>query len=77
MIAGHLSIADGVIISAGTGIMGSINAPGIYTGHLSDDAARANGSALPSRMRRIRILSARIKALERGAHGAKTRRRTA
>ena len=68
MIAGHLSIADGVIISAGTGIMGSINEPGTYTG-IFPMMPYAEWKRVAVAMRRLVSLTARIKALERGAHG--------
>ena len=66
MIAGHLSIADGVTISAGTGIMGSIDAPGIYTG-IFPMLPYAEWKRVAVAMRRLGSLSARLKALERGA----------
>jgi len=66
MIAGHLSIADGVVISAGTGIMGSIDAPGIYTG-IFPMMPHAEWKRVSVAMRRLGTLSARLKALERGA----------
>ena len=68
MIAGHLSIADGVIVAAGTGVMGSIDVPGVYTG-IFPMMPHGEWKRVAVAMRRLTSLSARLKALERGAPG--------
>jgi UDP-3-O-[3-hydroxymyristoyl] glucosamine N-acyltransferase len=76
MILGHLSICDGVHVSAGTLISRSIHKPGTYTGifPFDDNAAWLRNAA---QLRNLSDLAARVGALERtrdarGRAGTKT-----
>lgn len=72
VILGHLSIADGVNVSAGTLVAKSIRQPGNYTGttpFLEHDAWLKNFAHLrhlDSMADKIRALEARLAALEKG-----------
>jgi len=64
MINGHIDICDNVIVSAGTGVMNSIDKPGVYT-----NCAPALEHAVWQRnaveARRLGELGRRLRALER------------
>jgi UDP-3-O-[3-hydroxymyristoyl] glucosamine N-acyltransferase len=64
MILGHLSICDGVHVSAGTLISRSIQKPGTYTGifPFDENAAWLRNAAL---LRRLSELAARVEELEK------------
>ena len=64
VILGHLSLADGVHVSAGTVISRSIRRPGTYTGMypFDDNASWARNTAL---VRHLADLAARVRALEK------------
>jgi UDP-3-O-[3-hydroxymyristoyl] glucosamine N-acyltransferase len=64
MILGHLSICDGVHVSAGTLISRSIHKPGTYTGifPFDENAAWLRNAAL---LRHLAELAARVGALEK------------
>ena len=64
MILGHLSICDGVHVSAGTLISRSIHKPGTYTGifPFDENAAWLRNAAL---LRRLSELAARVGELEK------------
>jgi UDP-3-O-[3-hydroxymyristoyl] glucosamine N-acyltransferase len=65
MISGHLEIADGVVISAATGVFDSIGSPGIYTGAFPALPHR-EWKHLAASIRRLRSVFERLRALERG-----------
>ncbi|MDB5955720.1 UDP-3-O-(3-hydroxymyristoyl)glucosamine N-acyltransferase [Ramlibacter sp.] len=64
MILGHLTIADGVHISAGSFVARSIAKPGLYTGifPIDDNAAWEKNAAT---LKQLHTLRDRIKALEK------------
>jgi UDP-3-O-[3-hydroxymyristoyl] glucosamine N-acyltransferase len=64
MILGHLSICDGVHVSAGTLISRSIHKPGTYTGvfPFDENAKWLRNAAL---LRHLEDLAARVGALEK------------
>jgi len=70
MISGHLRIADNTVISGSTGVFHSIEKPGVYTGAWPALPHREWQHAM-SGTRRLRVLEARVKGLERirGAAG--------
>ena len=70
MIAGHLSIADGTVIAAGTGVMKTIDVPGIYSG-IFPILPYAEWRHVAVEIRRLRRLAQRVAALERATRGAK------
>ena len=70
MIAGHLSIADGTVIAAGTGVMKTIDVPGIYSG-IFPTLPYAEWRHVAVEIRRLRTLAQRVAALERAARGGK------
>jgi UDP-3-O-[3-hydroxymyristoyl] glucosamine N-acyltransferase len=64
MIAGHLSIADGTVISSGTLVSRTISEPGFYTGFfplMKNRDWERNAAAL----RHLDELRDRIRALEK------------
>jgi UDP-3-O-[3-hydroxymyristoyl] glucosamine N-acyltransferase len=65
VILGHLKLADGVHVSAGTVISRSIVKPGTYTGMFpfDENASWARNTAL---VRHLAELAERVRALERG-----------
>jgi UDP-3-O-[3-hydroxymyristoyl] glucosamine N-acyltransferase len=70
MIIGHLSIADGVTISACTVVSHSIREPGTYTGFfpIDDNASWARNAVY---LRRLAELSDRVRELEKRIQGKK------
>jgi len=64
IVLGHLELADGVHISAGTLVTKSINRPGTYTGVYPLQENR-DWSRTAARLRNIDRLDARIRMLER------------
>jgi len=64
IILGHLEVADGVIISAGTAITRSILKPGMYSGvfPFDDNAAWEKNAAT---LRHLHELRDRLRALEK------------
>jgi UDP-3-O-[3-hydroxymyristoyl] glucosamine N-acyltransferase len=64
MIVGHITIADGVHVSAGTFVSRSIHKPGLYTGifPMDDNAAWEKNAAT---LKHLHALRDRIKALEK------------
>ncbi len=65
MIAGHLSIADGTVIGAGTGVMKTIDEPGIYSS-VFPMLPYTEWKHVAVELRRLRSLVERVKSLERG-----------
>ncbi|MEH0165107.1 UDP-3-O-(3-hydroxymyristoyl)glucosamine N-acyltransferase [Paucibacter sp. JuS9] len=64
IILGHLSLVDGVHVSAGTAITRSINKPGIYSGMFPfDDNASWEKNA--ATLRQLHALRERVRALEK------------
>ena len=68
MIAGHLTIADGTVIGAGTGVMKTIDAPGIYMS-VFPILPYNEWRHVAVELRRLRSLAERVKTLERGKGG--------
>jgi len=70
MFVGHLSIADGVTISACTVVSHSIREPGTYTGFfpIDDNASWARNAVY---IRRLAELSDRVRELEKRIRGKK------
>jgi UDP-3-O-[3-hydroxymyristoyl] glucosamine N-acyltransferase len=68
MLNGHIDLCDGVIVSPGTGIMDSIDRPGVYTGFWP---ALPQGEwwRLVAEVRRLRELAVRVRALGRDIGG--------
>jgi UDP-3-O-[3-hydroxymyristoyl] glucosamine N-acyltransferase len=66
MILGHLTLVDGVNISAGSFVARSILKPGLYTGifPIDDNAAWEKNAAT---LKQLHTLRDRIKALEKKA----------
>ena len=66
MILGHLKLADGVHISAGSFVMRSILKPGLYSGifPIDDNAAWEKNAAT---LRQLHTLRDRLRALEKNA----------
>jgi UDP-3-O-[3-hydroxymyristoyl] glucosamine N-acyltransferase len=64
MIMGHLTLADGVIISAGSAVTRSILKPGTYTGFfpIDDNAAWEKNAAT---LRSLYAMRERLRALEK------------
>ena len=71
MILGHLRLADGVHISAGSFVMRSILKPGLYSGvfPIDDNAAWEKNAAT---LRQLHGLRDRLRALEKIAAGSAT-----
>lgn len=64
IILGHLSLVDGVHVSAGTAITRSINKPGVYSGMFPfDDNASWEKNA--ATLRQLHALRERLRALEK------------
>jgi UDP-3-O-[3-hydroxymyristoyl] glucosamine N-acyltransferase len=74
MLNGHIDICDGVIVTAGTGVMESIDRPGVYTAFWPA-VPRGEWMRTLLTVRGLRELTARVRTLERGVdagnHGAK------
>jgi UDP-3-O-[3-hydroxymyristoyl] glucosamine N-acyltransferase len=64
MILGHLTIADGVQVSAGSFVARSIHKPGLYTGIFPIDD-NANWEKNAATLKQLHTLRERIKALEK------------
>jgi UDP-3-O-[3-hydroxymyristoyl] glucosamine N-acyltransferase len=64
MIIGHLSIADGVHLSAGSAVISSIEKPGAYSGLFPLDTHK-NWERTAAVLRNITDLRARIRSLEK------------
>lgn len=66
IILGHLSLADGVHVSAGTAISRSIHKPGVYSGMFPfDDNASWEKNA--ATLRQLHALRERVRALEKNS----------
>ena len=63
-IAGHITIADGVVVSAGTSVMSSIHTPGVYTGMFPMMAHR-DWQHAAAEIRQLRGLGRKVRALLR------------
>jgi UDP-3-O-[3-hydroxymyristoyl] glucosamine N-acyltransferase len=66
MIAGHLELADGTVVSACSALFESVASPGIYTGTFPALPHR-DWRHVASAMRRLRSIVERIRTLERAA----------
>jgi UDP-3-O-[3-hydroxymyristoyl] glucosamine N-acyltransferase len=64
--AGHLSIADDVVITGGSGVTHSIPSAGVYSGTLSAEEAHT-WRRLVARFKRSGVLEERVRRLERAA----------
>ena len=64
--AGHLAIADDVVITGCSAVTHSIASPGVYSGTLPIEEARA-WRRLVARFKRSGLLETRVRALERAA----------
>jgi UDP-3-O-[3-hydroxymyristoyl] glucosamine N-acyltransferase len=64
MISGHLEIADGTSISAGTFVFDSIDSPGVYTGTFPVLPHR-EWQHVAAVTRRLRSIVQRLRRLER------------
>ena len=73
VILGHLRLADGVHVSAGTVISRSILRPGTYTGMFPFDTNEA-WARNTARVRHLAKLDERVRALERGKQRKRTRK---
>jgi UDP-3-O-[3-hydroxymyristoyl] glucosamine N-acyltransferase len=70
MLNGHIDLCDGVIVTAGTGVMESIDRPGVYAAFWPA-VSRNEWMRTLVTVRGVRDLAARVRRLERGAGGAR------
>ena len=70
MIGGHLEICDGVVVSGGSQVFGTISAPGEYTGAFPA-LPHAQWRRVASAVRRLPELASRLRGLEKDASKAR------
>ena len=68
MVVGHIDIADGAVVSAGTLVFASITAPGVYTG-VFPALPHAEWRRVAAQLRGLERLGRRVRALERAGGG--------
>ncbi|MDM4767363.1 UDP-3-O-(3-hydroxymyristoyl)glucosamine N-acyltransferase [Pelomonas sp. SE-A7] len=66
IILGHLSLVDGVHVSAGTAITRSVNKPGVYSGMFPFDE-NASWEKNAATLRQLHALRERVRALEKNS----------
>ncbi len=66
MISGHLSLPDGTVVSAGTFISATPDAPGVYTA-VFPALPHRHWRKVASQLRHLDELAERVRALERGS----------
>ena len=71
MIAGHLDIAPGTVVSGATSVFASIDKPGIYTSMLPL-LPHARWRHVASELRRLDELAGRVRSLERALGEGRT-----
>jgi UDP-3-O-[3-hydroxymyristoyl] glucosamine N-acyltransferase len=68
MLNGHIDVCDGTIVSPATGVMRSIEKPGVYSGFWPS-LPHAEWRRLVVAAQGLRALAARVRRLERGVAG--------